>query len=193
MFTGFGREPKSCECIGKFRWLVGGWRSNLELLNLSRLFSSRGKFFVFYWSTLASHAYVDEWKAFVVSPSPLFTLSLNIGKTIVKVKYLLASMTFLCYFSLLFRGKLIHLKKLSFHQVRRVCFISCLRAQAFHDDRESTHHPVGASVFVYGNRREGIRNQNEGTFNKMNRLKHAYQSQTLLAIDHKKLLLSLDA
>jgi hypothetical protein len=127
--------------------LVGGrlWKNSLELLNLSRLFTEINKKeekfsrnFVFYRSGLASHALVDEWKAFVVSPSPLFTLSLNMGKTIVKVKYLLASMTFLCYScSFNFRRKINSLQEASrFALYLSSCcvFYQLFATQAVHGD-----------------------------------------------------------
>lgn len=131
---------------------VGGWSGNLELLNLSRLFTKMCCVLLlrrfrlvrsrFRHNTLSIRTQEEDKKACKPSTDNVsrllhgrrpLTLSLNIGKTIVKVKYLLASMAFLCWRNLLCwihtlslsvsLGKLIFPRRSIFV----VCFISCLR------------------------------------------------------------------
>lgn len=109
MTTGELRRSRlagNVRCVRLCRWTTGWMENNLELLNLFETFpsslslaSTSSTFidrFLFFSPHQNNTRRVNE-TLFVVTSSPLFTLSLNMGKTIVKVKHLLASMTFLCW------------------------------------------------------------------------------------------------
>lgn len=103
---------------------------------------------VFFLSVYRSHCHIITHVAVSMNgrllSSPLFTLSLNMGKTIVKVKYLLASMTFLCYSCVVLVSILFFEEKINSQRshsllcvLSAVCDSSCSWWL-----RKSTYHPA---------------------------------------------------